>query len=58
LAQPPRKDTINAALREISDRRRRAAAIKRMRSMVAEDSVSPDLVDDSDDGDPPTKNPA
>jgi hypothetical protein len=31
----PKKDTVNAALREISDRRRRVEAIARMRALVA-----------------------
>ncbi|MEU8898359.1 type II toxin-antitoxin system VapB family antitoxin [Nocardia sp. NPDC048505] len=35
LGTTTKKDTVNAALREVADRRRRAAAIKRMREMVA-----------------------
>ncbi|MFC8383176.1 hypothetical protein [Nocardia sp. NPDC056952] len=31
----PKKDTVNAALREIIDRRRRVEAIARMRALVA-----------------------
>lgn len=39
LGTSTKKDTVNAALREISDRRRRAAAIARMRAMAAEGEV-------------------
>lgn len=35
LGTSSKKDTVNAALREIVDRRRRAAAVARMREMVA-----------------------
>lgn len=35
LGTTTKRDTVNAALREIVDRRRRAAAIARMREMVA-----------------------
>ncbi|WP_073951991.1 type II toxin-antitoxin system VapB family antitoxin [Streptomyces kebangsaanensis] len=35
LGTTTKKDTVNAALREIADRRRRAAAVERMRQMVA-----------------------
>ncbi|MFD7451457.1 type II toxin-antitoxin system VapB family antitoxin [Kitasatospora sp. NPDC059827] len=35
LGTSTKKDTVNAALREIADRRRRAAALARMREMVA-----------------------
>lgn len=35
LGTTSKKDTVNAALREIVDRRRRAAAVARMREMVA-----------------------
>ncbi|TCJ94320.1 type II toxin-antitoxin system VapB family antitoxin [Nocardia alba] len=35
LGTTTKKDTVNAALREIIDRRRRAEAIARMRAMVA-----------------------
>ncbi|MFE5493924.1 type II toxin-antitoxin system VapB family antitoxin [Streptomyces virginiae] len=34
LGTTTKKDTVNAALREVADRRRRAAAIERMRQMV------------------------
>jgi Arc/MetJ family transcription regulator len=47
LGTTTKKDTVNAALREISDRRRRAAAIERMRQMVAEGKVDLDLIDHS-----------
>lgn len=36
LGTSTKKDTVNAALREIGDRRRRAAAIARMRELVTE----------------------
>ncbi|MFC0861125.1 type II toxin-antitoxin system VapB family antitoxin [Sphaerimonospora cavernae] len=35
LGSSSKKDTVNAALREIVDRGRRAAAVARMREMVA-----------------------
>lgn len=39
LGTSTKKDTVNAALREIADRRRRAAAVERMRQMVAEGEI-------------------
>jgi Arc/MetJ family transcription regulator len=39
LGTSSKKDTVNAALREIIDRRRRAAAVARMREMVAAGEV-------------------
>lgn len=39
LGTTSKKDTVNAALREIVDRRRRAAAVARMRAMVAEGEI-------------------
>jgi Arc/MetJ family transcription regulator len=39
LGTSTKKDTVNAALREIVDRRRRAAAIAPMREMVAEGEI-------------------
>ncbi|WP_079405756.1 type II toxin-antitoxin system VapB family antitoxin [Streptomyces sp. 3211] len=39
LGTTTKKDTVNAALREIADRRRRAAAIERMRQMVDEGEI-------------------
>lgn len=39
LGTTTKKDTVNAALREIGDRRRRAAAIARMREMVADGEI-------------------
>ncbi|GAA4204571.1 type II toxin-antitoxin system VapB family antitoxin [Microbispora amethystogenes] len=39
LGTSSKKDAVNAALREITDRRRRAAAIARMREMVAEGEI-------------------
>ncbi|WP_329217103.1 type II toxin-antitoxin system VapB family antitoxin [Streptomyces sp. NBC_01485] len=39
LGTTTKKDTVNAALREIADKRRRAAAVERMRQMVAEGEI-------------------
>ncbi|MFJ9695399.1 type II toxin-antitoxin system VapB family antitoxin [Kitasatospora sp. NPDC101183] len=39
LGTTTKKDTVNAALREIADRRRRAAALARMRQMVADGDI-------------------
>ncbi|MFE1593252.1 type II toxin-antitoxin system VapB family antitoxin [Nocardia sp. NPDC058705] len=39
LGTTTKKDTVNAALREIIDRRRRAEAIARMRAMVASGEI-------------------
>jgi Arc/MetJ family transcription regulator len=39
LGTSSKKDTVNAALREIIDRRRRAAAVARMREMVANGEI-------------------
>jgi len=39
LGLTTKRDTVNAALREIVDRRRRAAAIARMRSMVVDGEI-------------------
>jgi Arc/MetJ family transcription regulator len=39
LGTSSKKDTVNAALREIVDRRRRASAVARMREMVAEGEI-------------------
>ncbi|MCJ1679219.1 type II toxin-antitoxin system VapB family antitoxin [Streptomyces sp. APSN-46.1] len=39
LGTTTKKDTVNAALREIADRRRRAEAVERMRQMVAEGDI-------------------
>lgn len=47
LGTTTKSDTVNAALREINDRRRRAAAIERMRQMVVEGRVNLDLIDGS-----------
>lgn len=49
LGTSSKKDTVNAALREIVDRRRRAAAVARMRAMVAEGEIDLSLIDKSDD---------
>lgn len=39
---------MNAALREIADRRRRAAAIVRMRQMVAEGEIDFSVIEEPD----------
>ncbi|MGW7363299.1 type II toxin-antitoxin system VapB family antitoxin [Streptomyces sp. NPDC054841] len=39
LGTETKKDTVNAALREIVDRRRRAAAVERMRQMVEDGEI-------------------
>ncbi|MFD4460627.1 type II toxin-antitoxin system VapB family antitoxin [Nocardia sp. NPDC058480] len=39
LGTTTKKDTVNAALREIIDRRRRAEAIARMRALVANGEI-------------------
>ena len=39
LGTTSKKDTVNTALREIVDRRKRAAAVARMRAMVAEGEI-------------------
>ncbi|WP_446224389.1 type II toxin-antitoxin system VapB family antitoxin [Nocardia sp. IBHARD005] len=39
LGTSTKKDTVNAALREIIDRRRRAEAIARMRALVANGEI-------------------
>ena len=44
LGTATKRDTVNAALREIADRRRRAAAIARMREMVAEGEIDFDVI--------------
>lgn len=48
LGTSSKKDTVNAALREIIDRRRRAAAVARMRAMVAEGEIDFSTIDRSD----------
>ncbi|MGW5264993.1 type II toxin-antitoxin system VapB family antitoxin [Microbispora sp. NPDC004025] len=48
LGTSSKKDTVNAALREIVDRRRRAAAIARMREMVAEGEIDFSVVEKGD----------
>ncbi|MGY4098645.1 type II toxin-antitoxin system VapB family antitoxin [Nocardia sp. R16R-3T] len=39
LGTSTKRDTVNAALHEIVDRRRRAAAVARMREMVADGEI-------------------
>ena len=48
LGTSSKKDTVNAALREIIDRRRRAAAVARMRAMVAEGEIDFSVLDKGD----------
>lgn len=55
LGTTTKKDTVNAALHEINDRRRRAAAIDRMRQMVTEGKVDLDLIDEADGSDRPAR---
>lgn len=50
LGTSSKKDTVNAALREIIDRRRRAAAVARMREMVAEGEIDFSAIDKGDGG--------
>jgi Arc/MetJ family transcription regulator len=46
LGTTTKKDTVNAALREIADRRRRAAAVERMRQMVAEGEIDLSVIEE------------
>ena len=39
LGTSSKEDTVNTALREVVDRHRRAAAVARMRAMVAEGEI-------------------
>ncbi|MFJ8585823.1 type II toxin-antitoxin system VapB family antitoxin [Streptomyces sp. NPDC093595] len=39
LGTSTKKDTVNAALREVVDRQKRAAAVQRMRQMVADGEI-------------------
>ncbi|MFG2298877.1 type II toxin-antitoxin system VapB family antitoxin [Streptomyces sp. NPDC048603] len=58
LGTTTKKDTVNAALREIADRRRRAAAVERMREMVANGEIDFGLIGyDSDDSPGTQKGP-
>jgi Arc/MetJ family transcription regulator len=50
LGTTSKKDTVNAALREIVDRRRRAAAVARMRQMVASGEIDFSVIEKGDDG--------
>ncbi|MEV4012277.1 type II toxin-antitoxin system VapB family antitoxin [Nonomuraea angiospora] len=49
LGTSSKKDTVNAALREIVDRRRRAAAVARMREMVATGEIDFSVLEKGDD---------
>lgn len=44
------KDTVNAALQEIADRSRRAAAVGRMRHMVANGEIDFCVIEESAEG--------
>ncbi|PZH13358.1 DUF2191 domain-containing protein [Streptomyces sp. NTH33] len=46
LGTSTKKDTVNAALREIADRRRRAAAVERMRQMVAQGEIDFSVIEE------------
>ncbi|MFC9297944.1 type II toxin-antitoxin system VapB family antitoxin [Streptomyces sp. NPDC057011] len=46
LGTTTKRDTVNAALREIADRRRRAAAVERMRQMVADGEIDFSAIED------------
>jgi Arc/MetJ family transcription regulator len=48
LGTSSKKDTVNAALREIVDRRRRAAAVARMREMVAAGEIDFSVLEKGD----------
>jgi Arc/MetJ family transcription regulator len=49
LGTTSKKDTVNAALREIVDRRRRAAAVARMREMVAAGEIDFSVIEKGGD---------
>ncbi|AYF76684.1 DUF2191 domain-containing protein [Nocardia yunnanensis] len=51
LGTTTKKDTVNAALHEIVDRRRRAAAVARMRAMVAEGEIDFSVIEREARGD-------
>ncbi|WAZ21556.1 type II toxin-antitoxin system VapB family antitoxin [Streptomyces cinnabarinus] len=49
LGTTTKKDTVNAALREVADRRKRAAAVERMRHMVAEGEIDFSIIEEPAD---------
>ncbi|MFK0217457.1 type II toxin-antitoxin system VapB family antitoxin [Streptomyces vinaceus] len=51
LGTTTKRDTVNAALREIADRRRRAAAVERMRQMVVDGEIDFSGIEGGDDAD-------
>ncbi|MFJ3927743.1 type II toxin-antitoxin system VapB family antitoxin [Streptomyces sp. NPDC090022] len=57
LGTTTKKDTVNAALREVADRRRRAAAIERMRQMVDDGEIDFGVIGYGDSGDTETNGP-
>jgi Arc/MetJ family transcription regulator len=52
LGTKTKRDTVNAALRWVSDRNRRAVAIERMREMAAAGEINLDMLEE-DKWDPP-----
>ncbi|MET8704277.1 type II toxin-antitoxin system VapB family antitoxin [Kitasatospora sp. NPDC004723] len=58
LGTTTKKDTVNAALREIADRRRRAAALARMRGMVTEGEIDFSVIGYPDDASGTSGRPA
>ncbi|MFF6999192.1 type II toxin-antitoxin system VapB family antitoxin [Streptomyces sp. NPDC008313] len=49
LGTTTKRETVNAALREVADRRRRAAAVERMRQMVADGEIDFSVIEEPDD---------
>ncbi|GAA0923402.1 type II toxin-antitoxin system VapB family antitoxin [Streptomyces thermoalcalitolerans] len=49
LGTTTKKDTVNAALREVADRRRRAAAVERMRQMVAAGEIDLAAIEETEE---------
>ncbi|WP_073757355.1 type II toxin-antitoxin system VapB family antitoxin [Streptomyces sp. CB03234] len=46
LGTTTKRDTVNTALREIVDRRKRAAALERMRQMVEEGEIDLSIIEE------------
>lgn len=55
LGTTTKKETVNAALHEVIDRRRRAAAVARMREMAAEGEIDFSLLESGDAGQGPAE---
>ncbi|GIJ27966.1 hypothetical protein Vqi01_31280 [Micromonospora qiuiae] len=51
LGTTTKKETVKAALREVADRRRRAAAVERMRQMAAEGEIDFSKIESTENGD-------